>query len=731
MERNIPAVARAPKANRKNKPAWRSRFGMRLLLWLALIGFLGVGALCVTYAIWASTFDLEAVKEMPSRSTVYDMDGKMYSRLQGENRVVVPLGKVSRNFIEALLAREDARFYQHRGVDPIGILRAIVRNLISGSAVQGASTITQQLARNSYPDRISGQRKNAHRKLLEAFVALRIEQHYTKDEILENYVNRIYFGAGDLRGIESASLAYFNQHASDLSLSEAALLAGIVRGPGFYSPAKHPERAIGARDAILDRMVKLGQINEQQAGAAKAAHLEPTRKRPLAAQQSYAMAAVERDLHLLLNEGQLADGGLKIYTTLDPALQSAAEKAVDAELRKVENRAGYAHPKRADFSQEDRESGKTRYLQGAAIVIDNRSGAIRAVVGGRDYSESNYNRAITTERQVGSTFKPFVYASAFRRGMLPGMLIDDGPIARGEIREAPSWAPGNSDGTFKGIQHAEEGLILSRNTMSVRVGEFAGLDEIAKTATATGIMDLPRRPSVFLGAFETSLAQLTTAYSVFPNNGLHRQSYVIERIDDAAGDVLFRAPHVQAPAIDAGVTWLITGILSKVMERGTAAAARTLGWTRPAAGKTGTTNDYKDAWFVGYTSSLTCGVWVGLDQPEPIIPHGYGAALALPIWVDVMNAASSQRYPAGAFKPPVPLSRASICAVSNEIATTGCERAGNAYTADLPETLIPHDACHVHRGGVLANTDHPPENAPRRSVPESVFRSFKRFFGGD
>ncbi len=721
-------MARASANRKKPRKSW---FGWRLLFVLFILGLLGVGAICAVYGTWASTFDMGAVKDMPSRSTVYDMDGKWYSRLQGENRVVVPLAKVSRNFIQALLAREDARFYQHRGIDPIGILRAILRNVLSGSAIQGASTITQQLARNSYPDQISGEHKNAHRKLLEAFVALRIEQHYTKDEILENYVNRIYFGAGDLRGIESASMAYFGKHASDVTLGEGALLAGIIRGPGFYSPTKHLKRALDARDAVLDRMVKLGQITEQQAGAAKLANLEISKKHGLAAQQNYALAAIQKDLHELLTEDQLADGGLKIYTTLDPALQAAAEKAVDAELRKVESQSGYNHPKRADYSQKDKDERKTPYLQGAAVVIDNRSGGIRAMVGGRDFVESDWNRAVTAQRQVGSTFKPFVYATAIRKGMLPGMLIDDGPIARGEVREAPSWSPGNSDGTFKGIQHAEEGLIQSRNTMSVRVGEFAGLDEVAKTAASVGIPDLPKRPAVFLGAFDANLEQITSAYSVFANNGTRRQNYLIERIDDAAGDVLYRAAHVQTPAVDSGVSWLVTGILSKVMERGTAAKARSLGWTRPAAGKTGTTNDYKDAWFVGYTTSLTCGVWVGLDQPETIMSKGYGAALALPIWVDVMNAAGSQRYPAVAFKSPVPLEKASVCAVSNEIATTGCDRAGNAYTLDLPASLVPHDACHVHRGGVMADSDRPGENPAKRTAPEGIFRSFKRFFGGE
>ena len=672
---------------------------------------------------------MEAVKEMPQRSTVYDLDGKVWSRLQGENRLVVPLSKVSANFTTALIAREDTRFYRHKGIDPIGIGRAILRNLGAGGATQGASTITQQLARNSYAQRI-GQRKSIHRKLLEAFVAARIEQRYSKDEILEHYVNRIYFGAG-VYGIEAASLAYFGKHAADLSLAEAATIAGIIRSPTRFSPLTNPKGATQERNTVLERMVNLGKISRATAETAKKTTLVASKKRPLTAQENYAMDAVRRELDLLLSDDQRDDGGMKIYTTIDPALQSRTEKAVDAQLRKIESRPGYAHPKKADFSlQAKEEERQPPYLQGAVVVIDNRSGGIRALVGGRDFSESKYNRAILPQaaRQPGSAFKPFVYAAAFSRGLLPGAAIDDGPIARGEVRTAANWTPENSDGTYKGVLRAEEGLIQSRNTMTVRVGELAGLETIAKVAEGAGIDDVPRQPSVYLGAFETTVAELTSAYTIFPNAGVRRQSYIIERIDDASGEIIYRAAHVSRQALDPGVSWLVTSVLAKVIERGTAAAAKTLGWTKPAAGKTGTTNDYRDAWFVGFTNSLTCGVWVGLDTPQTIISRGYGAALALPIWVDVMNAASLTRYPVTAFPAPGPLQRTTVCATSNELATTGCDRARTAYTIDLPESCVPKNVCSLHAGGVL--TESPREDRGRRTVPESIFRSFRRFFGG-
>jgi penicillin-binding protein 1A len=719
----------------KNKPRRSaSILRSRWILWVGLGLIFLAAMLCLVYGFWASTFDMHEVRDMSERSTVFDMDGKVYSRMQGENRVTVKLSEVSPNFIKALLAREDSRFYQHRGVDLFGILRAIFRNFTHHSAKEGASTITQQLARNSFPERL-GTRKSLHRKLLEAFVALRIEQNYSKEEILENYVNRIYLGS-EVYGVETASQRYFGKRASDLTIGEAAMIAGIIRAPTRFSPLKNMKAALRERDTVLDRLVKLDKISEAQAAAARSTPITLTKKRPFAAQDNYVMDLVRRQLDDLLTDDQKQDGGMKIYTTIDPALQGAAEKAVDLELAKIEARPGYKHPKKSSFAAEARaEEQEPAYLQGALVVIDNRNGAIRALVGGRDFKDSKFNRAIADppKRQVCSTFKPFVYAAAFQKGLLPGALIDDGPIARGEIREAVNWTPGNSDGSFKGQLRLEEGLIQSRNTMSVRVGEKTGIADVVKLALNAGFENIPKLPSIFLGAFEANVLDVTSAYSVFANNGLKRPSYVIERIDDAGGETIYRAKDPPTKALDPGVCWMVTSTLTKVLERGTAASARSLGFNKPAAGKTGTNDDYRDAWFVGYTTSLTCGVWVGLDKPETIISHGYGATLALPVWVDVMNAASSQRYPANAFQSPVPLRRVTVCSSSNKLATNGCERAGTAYTIDLPETRIPQDTCGVHQGAVIAGgqprDSRNPE--PKRSAPENILRSFKKFFFGN
>ncbi|MEQ1859111.1 MAG: PBP1A family penicillin-binding protein, partial [Chthoniobacteraceae bacterium] len=685
----------------------------------ALAGFAVLVVIVLVYGFWASTFDLNLVKEMPQRSMVFDMDARLYSRLQGENRIVVSRRDVSKNFVEPLLAREDSRYFTHHGVDPIGIARALVKNITSKSAKQGASTITQQLARNTFP--LGG--KNVHRKLLEAFVAARIEQNYTKEQILEHYMNRVYLGAG-VYGVETASLAYFGKSAKDLSLGEGAMLAGIIRAPTYYSPRKNMKGALAQRDQVLDRLVKTGKLSRSEADAARRAPIALSRRPRLMLQENYAMEAVREDIEVLLSDEQQAEGGFKIYTTIDPELQKRTEQAIEANLRKIEQRPGYAHPPRSRFaSLPEDEKTQTPYLQGAAIVIDHRTGSIRAIVGGRDYGESQLNRARSARRQTGSTFKPFVYAAAFGRGMLPGALIDDGPIRRGEIAAAPTWQPGNSDGAFKGALAAEEGLIQSRNTMSVRVGERAGIGEVIRLATAAGFDDVPRQPAIYLGAFESTLTDVASAYALVANQGIKRQPYIIERIDDALGETIYRAPRVAPRMLDSGICWLTTAALTKTMERGSGAGVKAEGFAKPCAGKTGTTNDYVDAWFVGYTTSLTCGVWVGLDQPRTIVSRGYGAALALPIWADVMAAAPAVRYPAKEFPAP-DLRRTMACSSSNELATDACQRAGTAYSIDLPLARVPNDACHVHRGSVVTRRDEP------RKPETGLLKSFRKFFGG-
>src|SRR5881394_490098 len=679
--------------SRKKKGGSRLfRYGWKVTLLILLAG--ASFAIFLFYGTWAQTFDMKNVGEMPERNTVYDVDGKIYSRLAGANRLKVSLSEVSPYFITAVLAREDSRFYEHQGIDWRGIIRALVRDITSGSAKEGASSITQQLARNSLP--LGG--RTVSRKVLEAMVALRIERQFTKQQILELYVNRIYFGTG-CYGVETASQLYFGKSASKLNLSEAALLAGLIRSPNRFSPLKNPEGAAMQRNAVLDRMVSLKKITAAEAEQAKLAKIVTRPKRMQQIQENYAMDAVQRDLNLLLTQDQIDNGGLSIYTTLDPAVQNAAQDALETQLTKIEHQSNFHHPLKASYKPPENGEGDSSmpYLEGAVVVIDNASGGIRALVGGRDYAQSKFNRALApANRQVGSAFKPFVYTIAFSHGLLPGAAISDGPIQPGEIDGAGNWSPANSDGTYGGVLPCSYGLIHSRNTMSVRVGQFAGLDTVQKVGNTLGIsQNIPHGPAIYIGSFETDLKDLTAAYSVFPNAGVRKQSYIIERIDDANHKPIYRAAHITVPVLDPSAAWMTSQLMEEVLTRGTAANSRSLGFRLPAAGKTGTTNDYKDAWFLGYTSTLTCGVWVGFDQPTTIIPHGYGAALALPVWVQVMNKAA-QHYPAEPLQPSMPLQHTTVCSISNQLATTGCMAAGSAYDLDLPVDKVPNAVCQIH-----------------------------------
>src|SRR6202171_1577824 len=660
--------ARTASSNRGGDSRRGRKFRIGWTLALVALPITAVLGVMMFYAIWAQTFDLKTVGDMPERNTVFDVDGKIYSRLAGANRLKVALNEVPPFFVDALLAREDTRFFEHGGIDWRGIARALVRDLMSGSTKEGASSITQQLARNSLP--LGG--RTLSRKLLEAMVSLRIERDFTKQQILELYINRIYFGSG-CYGVETASLAYFGKDAAKLNLSESAILAGLIRSPNRFSPLKNPEGAALQRDAVLDRLVELKKISPAQAQEAKLTKVASHPKRMPLIQENYAMDAVQRDLNLLLTPDQIDQGGLFIYTTLDPTVQNAATQAIETQLTKIEHQSNFKHPLKANYrTPEEGEDSAMPYLQGALVAIDNESGGIRALVGGRDYAQSKFNRALApANRQVGSSFKPFVYTVAFMHGLLPGAAVSDGPLEPGEIQGGENWAPGNSDGAYGGIQPVSYGLIHSRNTMSVRVGEIAGLDDVLKVATKLGLgANIPHGPAIYIGSFETDLKDLTAAYTVFPNAGTRKQAYIIERIDDADHNPIYRAAHVSVPALDPSAAWMTSQLMEEVLVSGTAASAKSLGFKLPAAGTTGTTNDYKDAWFVGYTNAITCGVWVGFDQPQTIIPHGYGAALALPVWTQVMTKAA-QRYPAHELQPTMPMAQATVCSISNHLATTG------------------------------------------------------------
>jgi penicillin-binding protein 1A len=454
-------------------------------------------------------------------------------------------------------------------------------------------------------------------------------------------------------------------------------------------------------------MEELKMISSAEAKAAIAETMPVSKRLLPPALENYAMDAVTRDLNILLPREIVDRGGLKIYTTIDRRLQMIAEDAVEAKLAELESQKGWPHPKRVRLSQASSpdavaQQTESPHVQGALVAIDNETGGLRAIVGGRDFKESRYNRALLAKRQIGSTFKPFVYAAAFARGMAPGTLVDDGPIHEGDIADFPTtWSPENSDGQNQGWQPAALGLIRSRNTMTVRVGEYATRRAVRELAVNAGFENVRDTPAIYLGAFETTLKTLTAAYTMFPNNGVRKQPYIIESIEDRYGQTIYKASRAELRCLSPEVAYVMNELLRDVIRKGTGTAAASFGLTVPAAGKTGTTDDYKDAWFIGYTTRLTCGAWVGMDRPQSIAERGYGSKLALPIWVDFVQNASAWKYVAQNFAAPGNLRSVRLCRNSGAIATPECATAGTVYQAQLPEVMIPHQYCSYH-GGLLA-----------------------------
>ncbi len=630
-----PASSRKPAATKRTRRRRRrSRFVTYLKLAIALAVLWGLGGLAL-YG-YALTFDLSTINELPQRSVVLDKDGKFYSRLAGENRVVAPYARIAPDFIDALVSREDNRFFTHHGVDPIGIARAAVRNLLLGGITQGGSTITQQLARNAFP--LGG--RTYQRKIVEAALAFRIETELNKREILTAYVNRIYFGSG-YYGIETASRAYFGKPAADLTLAESALLAGLIRSPTRLSPFNDLPAATRQRNLVLQSMRGLGLITPSEFGTAKAAAVQLAPRPPSTVRFGWAMETVQRELDLVLTPDQLDAGGLTIATTIDPALQKAATRIVADRVAGIERLPGFPHPKA------ESKSDPNEVLQAALIAIDNRTGGILAVVGGRDYGPGQFNRAFQAERQAGSTVKPFVFAAAFERGLAPNDRVSDNRLTAGEIpRDLGTYDPANSDDKYGGEISVADALVRSRNPATVRVGLRAGLPAVAETFVRAGLAaDVPAFPSICLGAFETTLKDLTAAYTAFAIDGTRLQPFIIREVTNAAGRPVFKATEARLRVLDSRPAAQTSALLADVMTRGTGASASRLGLRRRAAGKTGTTDESRDAWFIGYIRSVTCGVWVGFDRPRTIMKGGYGATLALPIWVDFIQSTDGARYP--------------------------------------------------------------------------------------
>jgi penicillin-binding protein 2D len=567
---------------------------------------------------------------MPQASLVLARDGSLIGEIGKEIRINVPISSLPKYVPHAFVAVEDHRFYQHDGVDVVGIAGALKDNIFGER--RGASTITQQLVGNMHPTLIDRTDRSLGRKLAEQSAAREMEKHYNKDQILEAYLNQIGFGHG-WYGVEMAARHYFGKSASKLSLAEAASLAAMPKGPALYDPLKYPDRVRQRRNVVLSLMADQGYITRAQASAAQTAPLVTF---PNAGYSAYSPWFVDVVRVQATRAGiPVGQGGYRIYTSLDPLLQNAATGALAEETAALESQPDYAHPKYTRGSTPGSKSGRlTGYLQGMVVALDPTSGDVRALVGGRDYNDSQFDRAVDGMRQPGSSFKPIVYALAIADSISPNTIFEDTALAI-TLPNGTVYSPENSDGQFLGPLTLREALAKSRNSVSVQLGQKLGIDSIANLAHRMGLSSrIAPYPSSAIGASVVQPLDLVAAYTTFANLGTPVEPRFIYRVEDRNRKVvLSREVKALAPALDPRVTYVVRDMMRDVVERGTAASIRRyLPASIPVAGKTGTTNDNSDVWFIGLTPDLVAGVWLGFDKPTSITPGAAGGSLAAPVW---------------------------------------------------------------------------------------------------
>ena len=586
----------------------------------------------------------------PQASVVLARDGTMIGQIGRERRLSIALRTLPKHVGNAFVAVEDKRFYQHNGVDLVGIAGAL-RDAVQGD-VRGASTITQLLVGNMHPDIIDRRDRSPGRKLREQQAALQMEKRYNKEQILEAFLNQISFGRGAF-GIEMAARQYFGKGADELTLAEAASLAAMPKSPVQYDPARNPDRNRTRRNTVLALMAQQGMISAAQSAAAQ--------REPVGTVAFGNTAPWVTDVVRVQAERAgvpVVQGGYRIHTTIDAPLQTAAQRALSGGLDDVETRPGFRGARcarrPADTSTAKAAASRSNgCLDGAAVVIDPASGDVRALVGGRDYARSSFNRAVDGNRQPGSAFKPFVYAQAIATGLTANSVVADTAL-RITLDNGRVYSPDNADGEFLGTLTMREAMTRSRNPVAVQLGMAVGIDSVAALAHRAGLRaPIAPFPSSALGASVVQPLDFVAAYAAFDNGGVAVNPRFITRIEDRGGRTVF-APQSPAPtaAMDPRVAFIVRDMMQDVVTRGTATALRRIVPARiPVAGKTGTTNDNTDVWFVGMTPELVTGVWIGFDKPATIAPGAVGGTLAAPIAGQIIAAAYANRV-SGVWTPP-------------------------------------------------------------------------------
>ena len=611
----------------------------------------------------------------PSEATVlFTHDGKLLARFhEEENRRVVPLSRISPTLLKVVVAVEDENFFSHHGLDYGGLARAMFKNIMAGRIVEGGSTITQQLARNVYLTR----RKNILRKLAEAILAIQIERRYTKEEILELYLNQVYFGH-NAYGIESAADLYFDKHAKDLNLPESALLVGILKGPELYSPYRNPEKAKFRQKVVLNKLADMGLISDETAQKTISLDIElhPENLRKFGHLAPYFVSHVLKQLTEEYGENVVNQGGLRVYTTLDADMQLSAEVIAENFLKK--------------------EGPKYNFSQLAIIALDPRNGHIKAMVGGADFTKSQFNRATQAKRQPGSAFKPFVYTAAIEKGLSPGMILSDRETIfevtpNKEWNPDGKWEPKNFDKKFRGNVTMQRALEKSFNIPSIKLLEKVGVGSAISVARRMGIKShLEPALALTLGVSEVTPLEITSAFGVFATGGVRVEPSAISKILNRDGVMVYQYVAKPKRVLNENVAAIMVDMMKGVLLRGTGVHGRL---ERPAAAKTGTTEEFKDAWFIGFTPQLACGVWVGNDDNTTM--EGIAEVAVCPrIFKAFMTQALKDEPPLD-FPQPQGLITAKICLSSGQLPNAYCPE-DKIVEAKFFEKDVPISECYVH-----------------------------------
>jgi penicillin-binding protein 1A len=665
-------------------------------------------------------------------SKLYAADGRFIAELGLERRTLVKFGDIPPLVREAFVITEDRRFYQHSGIDWWRVPGAMLVDIRTRSWSEGFSTITMQLARNIFPERISRD-KTMVRKLKEAKVARQIEQRYDKNRILELYLNQIYLGSGAY-GIESAAQRYFGKTLKELNVAEIATLAALPKGPERYNPRKFPERAVQRRNLVIGLLRDANYIDAATASEAQAYPLRMATRVEAGESAPYFVDWIRQQLDDRFGR-QLYEQGLKVYTTLDLDLQSAAERSLERQIRAVE--AGkygpFPHPSYERYivranGDEDQTTDTSPYLQGAFVAMDPRTGAVRALVGGRDFDDSKFDRAVQAVRQPGSTFKPIVYADAVQNGRPLSYLLDDSPLTV-ELSGGSTWTPQNYEGDFTGKIPMRRALYQSRNVPTIRLGMELGAESVIDEARKFGLTTpIPPYPSIFIGAAEVYPIELVAAYTAFATLGTRAAPMAITRVEDQHGGILWEPEPTTASVLTQEEAWLMVSAMKDVVQRGTAASSVGEQFHYPAGGKTGTTNDGTDVWFIGYTSDLVAGVWMGFDKPQKIKNNAQGGILAAPAWTAFMNEVYHRKPAPRDWPMPADIVTRQIDFTTNMLATAYCPRAavGNEFFIAGTDPIT---TCTAHTGSTLypdtsglgGYPSYPPGTYPPGAPPGSTY----------